>query len=395
IVDGEPRQQVQDSATCEPDVQVTDLRSQPDNEMKAHDLMKQELALPFNLAAGSLLRIRLYQLQNEQHIFLLNMHHIIADGWSMEVLVKEVFERYTAGSAYINKPLPIQYKDYAGWINEQLSGAAIQQHEQYWLQQFNGEVPVLDLLTDHPRPAVKTSNGDTVPFVLDAALTTALSDLALQQEASLYMVLTAAVKAMLHRYTGQQDLVIGTPAAGRDHADLVNQIGLYVNTLALRTQFESDDSFSALLGKVKQTTLEAYDHQLYPFEQLVKATQLSYDRSRSPLTDVWIQYMDSTLQEKSNTTWNGLKITDLKLADKACKFDLAFEYIKAGEQVNVIIRYNTDLFKRATIHEMRNNLLFCLQQVTANEHIVLQEIQLLPSERETTTEDEFMAAIMK
>jgi len=395
IVDGEPRQHVQDITCCEPDLQVTDLRNRPDNEMKAHDLMKQELALPFNLAAGSLLRIRLYQLQDEQHIFLLNMPHIIADGWSMEVLVKEVFERYAAGNAYINKPLPIQYKDYAGWINEQLSGTAIQQHEQYWLQQFSGEVPVLDLLTDHPRPAVKTSNGDTVPFVLDAALTTALSDLALQQEASLYMVLTAVVKAMLHRYTGQQDIVIGTPAAGRDHADLVNQIGLYVNTLALRTQFESDDSFGALLGKVKQTTLGAYDHQLYPFEQLVKATQVSYDRSRSPLTDVWIQYMDSTLQEKQNTAWNGLKITDLKLADKACKFDLAFEYIKAGEQVNVIIRYNTDLFKRATIHEMRNNLLFCLQQVTANEHIVLQEIQLLPSERETTTEDEFMAAIMK
>src|SRR6185369_13665956 len=188
------------------------------------------------------------------------------------ILVDQVLTCYKAFSRGAENPLPplrIQYKDYAVWQLAQLTGAQLEAHQSYWWKQFSGEVPVLALPNDFPRPPVKTYHGDRVTGVLDYDATQTAFKLGQQQGASLFMVLLAAVDALLYRYTMQQDIVIGSPLAGRDHHELEEQIGYYINTLALRTRPSGDDSFGVLLEKVKTTTLEAYEHQIYPFDRLV------------------------------------------------------------------------------------------------------------------------------
>jgi NRPS condensation-like uncharacterized protein len=254
----------------------------------ARDSVNREAATIFDLARGPLLKASLLRLEDSQHLFVLTMHHIISDGWSMANLVNQVLTCYQAFRRGAENPLPalrIQYKDYAVWQRQQLSGAELETHQNYWRQQFAGEVPVLALPTDFARPPVKTYRGDRVTRMLAPVTQDALR-LGQQQGATLFMVLLAAVKALLYRYTSQQDIIVGSPLAGRERQELEEQIGFYVNTLALRTRLSAEDSFRKLLDKVKATTLEAYQHQIYPFDRLVEEMHLSRDASRSPLFDV-------------------------------------------------------------------------------------------------------------
>ena len=222
-VDGELKQRIRSFAESGFRVEEVDLRQERAWEEKAREYAQEESIRPFDLEQGPLLRCVLLELASERSIFLFTMHHIISDGWSMGVLIKEVlslYEAYSSGRANPLLPLRIQYKDYTYWQNSQLTGEGLKVHRDYWLNQLSGDLPVLDLPTDHARPAIRTHNGSSVSFELDKDLSNSLESFNLRHGVSLFMTLLAGVKALLYRYTGQSDIVVGSPIAGRVHSDL-------------------------------------------------------------------------------------------------------------------------------------------------------------------------------
>nr|HPH99105.1 condensation domain-containing protein [Chitinophagaceae bacterium] len=241
-----------------------DLRQQTNQQKNIQAFIHADCNDAFDISTGPLLRASLYQLENNKWIFVYVMHHIIGDGWSMNILIQELLTLY---HAYTNKqpntltPLRIQYKDYAAWQQQQLSNAETQIHKNYWLHQFTETLPILALPTDKPRPSVKTYNGGVVHKTLPAPLIKNIKALSHEQGGTLFMGLLSGVYALLYKYTHQQDIIIGSPIAGRAHADLENQIGFYVNSLALRTQFKAIENYKQLLTHVKQVTLNAHEHQ--------------------------------------------------------------------------------------------------------------------------------------
>ncbi|WP_343858151.1 condensation domain-containing protein, partial [Fulvivirga kasyanovii] len=234
----------------------------------------------------------------------------------------------------------------------------------YWQSAFSDGVPVLELPTDYPRPAVKTYKGLTCRRVLDSTLTGALTALAQSHEVSLFMVFEAAIYTLLYRYTDQEDIVLGSPVSGRDHHDLEGQIGFYVNTLALRTRFSGEESFSTLLEKVKQTTLSGYAHQSYPFDRLVDDLDLSRDMSRTPLFDVMLAYQHGG--EWAEEPIEGLHIRPYPAENVVSKFDLLFNVIEETETIAIELDYNTDLFSGARIERLLGHLEHLLGAVTTD-----------------------------
>lgn len=306
---------------------------------------------PFDLANGPLLRAAV----NENTCCFV-MHHIISDGWSMEVMKKELVQLYHGEKL---PPLQIQYKDYAEWQQQQ----EYQEAEKYWKQQFAGEIPVLELPAEKVRPAVKTYNGGYVYRQLKADLTRKLRSF----DHTLFTTLLAGVNAFLYRYTGQEDIVIGTPVSGREHAGLEDQIGFYVNTLALRTRFSGADTFGGLLANVKEVLLSAYANQAYPFDMLVDALDLRRDLSRNPLFDVMVVLQ----QGKDRPSYNGLPVHS--------KFDVQFSFVDAGETIGVHLNYNSDIYTGEAIAQMGNHFVQFLSVVTADDAIgQLDYLQLQP-----------------
>ncbi|NQY06558.1 MAG: amino acid adenylation domain-containing protein, partial [Flavobacteriaceae bacterium] len=245
----------------------------------------------FNLSKAPLLSAKLLQISEDENYLLFAIHHIIGDGWSMEVLTKELMEVYKhlIKKERVSLPeLPIQYQDYAIWTQSKDQQASIEQQEAYWLDKFSGKLPVLELPSYKRRPLVKTYNGNTEHYSLGKELSKKLNDFSKTQGATLYMTLLAGVNGLLYRYTNQSDIIIGTPIAGRSHESLEDQVGLYLNTLTIRTDFAGENSFKELVKIQKETLLEAYTNQDYPFDSLVEKLKLKRDTSRSVLFDVMV-----------------------------------------------------------------------------------------------------------
>lgn len=297
---------------------------------------------PFDLATGPLIRATLYKTGTERWMFSYVMHHIISDGWSMGILIQELFTCYQAAIQQVPHTLPplrIQYKDYAQW--QQTLDTTDRDH---WKGVFGDGVPVLTMSSDQPRPPVKTYNGSVVLRHIPAATTTAFKLLCQQEQASLFMGLLAAVNALLYRYTGQEDLCIGTPIAGREHPELEGQIGFYVNTLVLRNRFDGQQDFVQLLRQVRETTLQAYKHQSYPFDELLEVLPLQRDISRNPLFDVFISLQDNVLDLAAGTAAAGLTVRPYEQETRICKFDLTFDFTETAEGLAFSLGYNTDIF---------------------------------------------------
>nr|WP_295877516.1 non-ribosomal peptide synthetase [uncultured Chitinophaga sp.] len=362
-----------------------DLRGEQDGEAKARELAANAAAQLIDLGNGPLLQASVYRIANDKWMFSYVMHHIISDGWSMHVLIRELLQCYNYcvnGGTDPLSPLRIHYKDYAAWQLQQLKAEKLQAHKDYWLQQFNGPLPVLDLPTDKPRPAIKTYRGGVVKKIIGSAATLQLKTIVKEQQATLFMGLLATVKALLYRYTGQTDIIIGSPVAGREHPDLENQIGFYLNTLALRTQFEGGDSFCDLLQQVRTNTLNAYDHQLYPFDDLVDELDLERDMSRSTLFDVMV-VLHNTGDPTAATALHGLKVSRYNRADTLIsKFDLSFDFVEFGEEIQVTLEYNSDLFHRDTILRMAGHLTQLLEAITEQPLLPLPLLQYLGREEE-------------
>ncbi|WP_406826316.1 amino acid adenylation domain-containing protein [Pedobacter sp. KACC 23697] len=341
---------------------------------------------PFDLSVGPLLRAGLYRLANNKWVFTYVMHHIISDGWSMGVLIRELLTYYSAyikGMPLTLPPLRIQYKDYAAWQQEQLSGESLDYHKNYWLQQFEGDLPVSQFPTDKPRPAVKTYNGGFVHQKIGSSVLKGLQDLLQEEGSTLFMGLLATVNVLLHRYSNQEDMIIGSPIAGREHADLENQLGFYVNTLALRSRFKGTESYRCVLAGVKSLTLGAYEHQAYPFDELVDELSLQRDMSRNALFDIMVVLQDTDVPVQGDDLISGLKVSAYEGGShEISKFDLTFYFAATDIGLGLTLEYNSDLYEIATAERIGRHLVQLLESIIASPDLPVEDLIFLNKSEE-------------
>jgi hypothetical protein len=364
-VDGQPVQVIAPALTLP--VPVMDLRTlpEPKREAEALRLATQEAQQPFDLTQGPLLRITLLCLGEQDYVCILTMHHIICDSWSMGVLIGELLSLYRAYSEGQPSPLqelPIQYADFAIWQRKWLQGAVLESQLAYWERQL-ANLPVLQLPTDRPRPAVQSFQGARQAITISAPMYAALKALSQQEGVTLFMVLLAAFQTLLHYYTGQDDIVVGAPTANRNRAELEGLIGFFVNTLVMRTNFAENPSCQEVLRRVQEVALGAYAHQDVPFERLVEALKPERDTSRNPLFQV-------TFQLFSPPRWSGVspeEVLSLRSVEVGtAKFDLRFDLMLDPPVLQGFFEYNTALFDAATITQMKGHLQALLESIVAN-----------------------------
>jgi condensation domain-containing protein len=339
---------------------VVHLRELPSSEADALRLATQEAEQSFDLARGPLLRVKLLRLGELQHVLVLTMHHIINDAWSTGVLFQELGPLYNAFSAGKPSPLPelpIQYADFAYWQRQWLQGDLLENELSYWKKQLGGSLPLLELPTDHPRPAVQSSKGARHFFTLSKDLADVLKALSFQEGVTLFMVLLAAFKVLLCAYTGQEDIIVGTPIAGRKQVETEGLIGFFVNPLVMRTDLSGDPTFQELLRRVREVALGAFAHQDLPFEKLVDALQPERNLSRTPLFQVWFALRNTPIPDLELT---GLTLSPL-VADSdqldsgprgAVRHDLRLGLSLGSHGLAGSVEYRTDLFEESTIVRM-------------------------------------------
>ena len=294
--DGNPVQVVGPAANVE--LPIVDLQQLSKNgrESKVWQLATEDAQRPFDLMRGPVLRVSLIKLEAENHILLISMHHIVSDGWSMGVFAHEMASLYRAFSAGEPSPLPelpIQYTDFASWQRTWLQGEMRETNLAYWRQQLGGDLPVIELPMDRVRPAVQGFHGATQSFDFPKSLSESLKALGRSQGATLFMVLLTAFKALLHRYTGHEDIIVGSPIANRNRSEVEGLIGFFVNALVLRTDLSGDPTFLESLRRVREVCLSAYTHQDLPFEMLVEELQSERDLSRQPLFNIMLSLQNA------------------------------------------------------------------------------------------------------
>ncbi|MGO4294285.1 amino acid adenylation domain-containing protein [Chitinophaga sp. RAB17] len=373
--DDQPWQRVHSYAESGIALHPEDWRTHDNVVEDLETLIMQEQLQGFDLEKGPLLSARLLQIADDSFVFIFTIHHIISDQWSTAVLFKDMVTAYDAierDDAYTLPPLRIHYKDYAGWQNRLFATGDWNKSGDYWLDQFGEDVPVLELLTDFPRPAVKSFSGSMEMLHLDAAHTLALVNIGRRIRSSVFMTLSGVVNALLMRYTGQEDIVLGTPVAGRDHYDLEEQVGYYVNKLAIRTRCSRNDSLKNILLSMREAMLEAFVHQGYPFVKLVADLGLERNPSRSPLFDVMV-----VMEEADNDLLQLAKFPVEVIAPQtiAAIFDLLFRFVFKNGMVTIVIEYNTDLFKKETIIELKEDLFQLISQLIGNDQVLLSDIR--------------------
>ncbi len=376
-VDGLPRQVIAPSWTLTlPKVDLRPL-APSDREAEVRRLMLEESALPFDLTQLPLLRGRLLQLDEQQHVLLVTMHHVISDGWSLGVFIRELGSLYLAFVSGRTSPLPeltIQYADFAHWQRQWLKGEVLQGQIDYWKQQMVGAPAALALPTDRPRPAVQTFRGSTHSFTLPASLTASLQALSQREGATLFMTLLAAFQTLLSRYSGEDDIVVGSPIAGRNRADVEGLIGFFVNTLALRTDLSGNPSFRELLQRVREVCLGAYAHQDLPFERLVDELQLPRDLGRNPLVQVVFSMDNAPL---AALELPGLTVQTIPGAAPVAKFDLSLAVADGPAGLAASLEYNTDLFDPTTVERLAEHFHTLLEGIVADPDGHLAELPLL------------------
>ncbi len=336
------------------------------------DELIKNFVQPFDLSCAPLLRACLIKEDETNYLLLFDIHHIIADGTSINLFIREFADLYLGKQIALPK---IQYKEFSAWHNELLQSDAIIEKEAYWLDQFADEIPVLNLPTDFPRPLQKSFKGKRTSFCIEAKTSAAIKKMALETDTTLHMVLLAAYQTLLFRYTNQEDIVIGMPVEGRLHADLQNIMGMFVNTLAIRSYPNDKKTFLQFLQEIKDTLLKAYENQEYPFEELVDKLKVKRDLGRNPLFDTVF-----TLQNVNLTKINvgDLQMTQLPYEGNGAKFDLTVEAYDREDHIDLVVEYCTDLFLAATIDRMVEHFLTLLQVVTRSPWKKLAEINLLP-----------------
>ncbi len=379
VVDGEP---VQVIAAAEPfRLPVIDLDDLPleERELKTRSLITEETTTPFDLSVSPLLRAMLLKLAADDHVLIVTMHHIVSDGWSMGVLIREMTDLYAAFLKKQPSPLPelpVQYADFAVWQRDWLSGAVLDEQLAYWRKQLHDAPAHLELPTDHPRPAVQTFNGATAAVLLPSALSEAAKQLSQREGVTLFMTLLAVFQTLLYRYTGQEDICVGTPIANRNRAEIEGLIGFFVNTLVMRTQLSGAESFRELLQRVREVVLDAHSHQDLPFEKLVEELAPVRDMSRSPLFQVMFALQNAP---REYLELPGLTFNRLASGSKTAKFDLTMSVTENRQGFVVVLEYNTDLFEATTIERMLGHFQTVLESVVADPQQRVGDCELMPA----------------
>ncbi|RKI51355.1 amino acid adenylation domain-containing protein, partial [Corallococcus sp. AB049A] len=373
----EPSQCIQPPSGWE--LPVIDLTPLPEShrEEEARRVADTEARRPFHLTTGPLLRSTLLRLGHDSHLLLVTMHHIVSDGWSMGVLVREVaafYEAFSTGRTPVLPPLPVQYADFAVWQRGWLQGEALDKQLGYWKQQLEGAPSALDLPTDRPRPPMQSRQGALVDVRVSPEVSQALKALAQREGATPFMVLLAAWQTLLSRYSGQDDISVGTPIAGRTQAETEGLIGFFVNTLVLRARLEPQDSFRQLLAQMRATTLAAYEHQHVPFEKLVEILQPARDLSRSALFQVMFSLQNAPMDA---LRLPGLSFQSVPVDTRSSKFDLTLTMQDSPQGFVGTLTYATDLFDASTMQRMVGHLGVLLEAIAAKPEATLASLPLL------------------
>ncbi|HEX9939154.1 MAG TPA: amino acid adenylation domain-containing protein, partial [Longimicrobium sp.] len=374
------------------DLPVLDLTglAPEDREPEARRLAREDAERPFDLEHGPLLRATLMRLADEEHVLLLTMHHIVSDGWSMGVLFRELFTLYEwfsrpSGAARPGFPLPplaVQYADFAVWQRGWLRGEVLQRQLDWWRKRLGGAPPALELPTDRPRPAVASPRGASHAFRLPADVTRELRALARQEGATLYMVTHAALDLLLSRWSGQEDMVVGSPIAGRTQVGTEGLIGFFVNTLALRIDLSGNPSFQELVRRVRETALGAYAHQELPFERLVEEVAPERGLSHTPLFQVMFALQNVDAGSKSAIA--GIQREPFGSEIRTVRFDLELDLWEMGEELSGNLRFRTDLFDAATIERFAAQYRVVLAAAVASPDERLSRLAILPDEEART-----------
>jgi len=393
-LEGQPVQAI--NVALKVSLPVIDLRQLPqaEREKEARRLTTQEAQRPFNLSSNPLLRVTLLRLDEAEHILLLNMHHIISDGWSIGVLIREIGALYTAFASEKPSPLPqlpIQYADFAHWQREWLQGEVLETQLAYWRQQLDG-ISMLNLPADRPMPAVQTYRGATQIVQLPKTLSQALESLSQQEEVTLFMTLLAAFQILLYRYTQQEDIAVGSPIANRNRSEIEGLIGFFVNSLVLRTDLSGNPSFREVLSRVKEVALGAYAHQDLPFEKLVEELHPERNLNQNPLFQVVFALQNAPM---SALELPGLMLSPLEFNSETTRFDLEFHlwdrshkegspltpnnnlWVNSSEGISGFVIYSTDLFDEATINRMLGHFQNLLEAIVANPEQRIADLPLL------------------
>ncbi len=382
VIDGSPVQEVIPSGIFR--LQLRDLSSIPAPERadQAEQLALEEGLKPFDLARGPLLRGSLLCLGPDEHVLVLVIHHITSDGWSMQVLLRDlatIYSSFVAGCASPLPELPIQYADYADWQRDHFQGEVLEQELAYWRERLAGAPPVLELPTDRPRPVAQTYAGAQITFPLPAGLVQAVTAFAQRERASPFMVLLAGFKTLLWRYTGQADLVIGVPSAGRTRVEQESLVGCFANALILRTDLSGNPTFRELLRRVREVALGAYAHQELPFERLVEELHPERSVRHHPIFQVMFNFRDfpSPITEIA-----GLRLEEMKIGRGTALFDLSIALVRTPDGLSCGISYSTDLFDPATIERLGTHYRVLLEGIVAGPDRRLSELPLcLAAER--------------
>jgi amino acid adenylation domain-containing protein len=367
---------------------LVDLSEQPESEREAEmlRLAAREAGQPFNLSEGPLLRVRLLKLAEREHVVLLTMHHIVGDGWSMGILMREVsvlYEAYASQQPFALPELRIQYADFAHWQQQWLRDEILEKHLAYWREQLAGAPPVLELPVDRPRPSVQTFRGATHSLVFNTELSEGLKRLSRTEGVTLFMTLLAAFQTLLSSYTGQRDVVVGSPIANRNHGETEGLIGFFANTLVLRTVLADQPSMRTLLKRVREMCLEAYAHQDLPFEKLVEELHPERSLSTTPLFQVMFVFQNAEAQGNDVADAGDLRMSGLESENHTAKFELTLAMAEDKQGIGATFEYNTDLFNAETIERLAQHFERLLESIVADAEQSVAELEFLSeAERE-------------
>ncbi|RYZ40511.1 MAG: amino acid adenylation domain-containing protein, partial [Myxococcaceae bacterium] len=379
---GQPVQHIHAGATVPfESVDLTDIADATERQAEAKRRAIAESRRPFNLEQGPVIRALLLKLDAQEHVLVLHLHHIVSDGWSLGVLVREMtalYEAFRHGQTPSLPELPVQYADFSVWQRGWLQGDVLEAQLGWWKQQLAGAPHALDLPIDKPRPAVATQRGGAVPVHLPSALAEKVEALAQREGATPFMVLLAAFQTVLHRYSGQDDVLVGSPIANRRHAETEGLIGFFVNTLVLRGSFSARPSFRQLVAQVRTTTLGAYEHQDIPFERLVESLQTTRDLSRTPLFQVMFALQNAPLPE---LVLPGLSVKAADIGGRGTsQFELSLDLNREADGFVGLIDYATDLFERSTVERLIQHLRVLLESALERPDAPLADLSFVGTE---------------
>jgi len=359
---------------------VVDFSTRGDGIQKIQTLFEKDATTPFDLKVAPLFRVKLYKLATNTHILTTNTHHIISDGWSVGVFMKElviVYGAYLTGTKPLLQELPTQYVDFANWQKTWLETDAVKQHVNYWKNKLADLPPLLELNTDKPRPAMLGYQGSEEHFIIPSDILEKLEDVARQEDATLYMLLLAALNVILNRNSRQEDIAVGSPIANRTHHQTEPLIGLFVNTLVMRNSVDLQQPFNKFLAQVKSTALDAYTHQEAPFDQVVDAVQPQRSLSHAPLFQVMFILQNAPI---GDLDLMGLKLSPLERKSSIAKYDLTLQFMTFEGELRGALEFNTDLFEKDTILRIIQQYRTLLDDIIINRDKPIGELNILDQE---------------